>query len=89
MANINATEAYQETLSLTLEARSSGYQDLVSNANVLLSEMKKRDGWKPYSGPRIRETLLFGESGTYIRHGGYDLLNPLPADLFNDAYWEP
>jgi hypothetical protein len=89
MANINATEAYQEALSLAFEDRSSDYQDLVSNSNVALFEMKKRGGWRPYSGPYIRETLLFGESGTYTRHSGYDLLNPLPADLFNDAVFAP
>lgn len=89
MANINQTEAYQEALSLAFEDRSSDYQDLVSNSNVLLFEMKKRGGWRPYSGPYIRETLLFGESGTYVRHSGYDLLNPLPADLFNDAVFAP
>jgi hypothetical protein len=89
MANINATEAYQEALSLAFEDRSDGYQDLVSNGTVILHEMKKRGGWTPYSGPNIRETLLFGESGTYVRHAGYDVLNPLPADLFNDAVFVP
>lgn len=89
MANINSTEAYQEMLSLTLEDRSSGYQDLVSNGNILLYELKKRGAWQPYSGPKVRERLLFGESGTYVRYAGYDLLNPLPADLFNDAVWDP
>lgn len=89
MANINTTEAYQEALSLAFEDRSSDYQDLVSNSNVALFEMKKRGAWRPYSGPKIRETILFGESGTYLRYSGFDVLNPLPADLFNDAVFEP
>jgi hypothetical protein len=89
MANINSTEAYQEMLSLAVEDRSSGYQDLVSNGNILLSELKKRGAWKPYSGPKIRERLLYAESGTFVRYAGFDTLNPLPADLFNDAVWDP
>lgn len=89
MANINSTEAYQEMLSLAIEDRSSGYQDLVSNGNILLSEMKKRGAWKPYSGPAIRERILYGESGTYTRYAGYDTLDPRPADLFNDAVFTP
>lgn len=89
MANINATEAYQEALSLALEDRSASYQDLVSNSNVVFYEMKERGGWETFSGPNIRETLLFDESGTYTRYSGYDFLNPQPATLFNDAVFEP
>jgi hypothetical protein len=76
-------------LSLALEDRSSTWQDLVSNANVLLSEMRDRGGWQTFSGVNIRETLLYGESGTYTRYSGYDFLNPIPADLFNDAVFSP
>lgn len=85
MGNINALEQYQEAFSLALEDRSADYQDLVSNANVVLDEMRNRGGWQTFSGPAIRETLLFAESGTYVRYTGYDFLNPQPADLFNDA----
>jgi hypothetical protein len=89
MANINSLEAYQEAFSLALEDRSSDYADLVSNSNVLLYEMRQRGNFTTFSGPAIRETILFGESGTYIRYSGYDTLNPLPADLFNDAVFTP
>lgn len=89
MANINAVAAYQEALSLALEDRSGSYQDLVSNSNVVYFEMKDRGGWETFSGPNIRETLLFDESGTYTRYSGYDLLNPVPATLFNDAVFSP
>ena len=37
VAQLTSTEAYQELLSLALEDRSSGYQDLVSNSNALLA----------------------------------------------------
>lgn len=79
----------QETLSLALEERSAGYQDLVSNSNVLLYTLKQRDLWKPYSGPRIRERLLYNETGSGLFYSGYQFLNPVPTELINDAEWTP
>jgi hypothetical protein len=79
----------QEAFSLALEDRSKGYADLVSNANAILFMMKKRGQFKPFSGPSIRERLLYAESGTYTRYTGYQFLNPSPAELFNDAEFTP
>lgn len=86
---INTNERLQETLSLAIEDRSSGYQDLVSNANALLAVMKDKGMWKTFEGPTIRERLLFAESGTYTRYSGYQFLNPKPAELINDAEFTP
>lgn len=86
---INTNERLQEAFSLALEDRASGYQDLVSNSNVVFYEMKQRGGWKTFSGPTIRERLLYAESGTYTRYSGFDFLNPAPAELINDAEFEP
>ena len=78
-------ERLMEAFSLALEDRSQGYADLVSNSNALLFVMKKRGQFKTFSGPTIRERLLYNESGTYTRYSGYQYLNPAPAELFNDA----
>ena len=86
---LTTNERLQEALSLAVEDRSSGYQDLVSNANVLLSVMKKDGNWRTFEGPTIRERLLFAESGTYTRYSGYQFLNPKPAELINDAEFTP
>lgn len=64
---INSNERLQEAFSLALEDRSAGYADLVSNSNAILYLMKKRGGFKSFSGPTIRERLLYNESGTYTR----------------------
>ena len=82
-------ERLQETFSLALEDRSSGYQDLVSNANVVLAVMKSKGMWKSFEGPTIRERLMYAESGTYTRYSGYQFLNPEPAELINDAEFTP
>src|SRR6188508_1757339 len=88
MPNITSAAAYQQVLSMALEDRSSGYQDLVSNNNALLAVMKRKGLWKTYSGPKIRETLQVGKQVVQW-YSGYDqLLNPA-IDLFNDAYFEP
>src|SRR6185437_15335686 len=79
----------QEAFSLALEDRSRGYADLVSNSNAILAMMKKNGGWKTFSGPSIRERLLYNETGSYVRYSGYDFLNPIPAELFNDTEYTP
>ena len=89
MAALTSTEKLQEAFSLALEDRSQGYSDLVSNANALLYTMKKRGQFRPFSGPTIRERLLYNETGSYTRYGGYGYLNPSPVELFNDAEFTP
>ena len=86
---IVSNEKLQEAFSLALEDRAQGYQDLVSNSNAILYAIKERGGWKTFSGPTIRERLLYNESGTYTRYSGFDFLNPKPAELFSDAEFEP
>src|SRR5436190_3692022 len=88
MPNVTTNAQYQLILSMSLEDRSAGYQDLVSNNNVLLATLKRKGLWKTYSGPRIRETLQIGKQVAQW-YSGYDqLLNPA-IDLFNDAYFQP
>jgi hypothetical protein len=89
MAQIVSTEKLQEAFSLALEDRSAGYADLVSNSNAILALLKQKGGFKTFSGPTIRERLLYAESGTYTRYSGYGFLNPAPADLFSDAEFTP
>jgi hypothetical protein len=88
MANVTTNAAYQQILSMSLEERSSSYQDLVSNNNVLLACLKRKGLWSTYSGPRIRQTLQVSKQVAQW-YSGYDqLLNPA-IDLFNDAFYEP
>ena len=88
MPNVTTTAAYQQILSMALEDRSSGYQDLVSNNNALLAVMKRKGLWQTYSGPKIRQTLQIGKQSAQW-YSGYDqLLNPA-IDLFNDAFYDP
>ena len=86
---LTAVEKNQEILSLALEDRSKGYQDLVSNSNALLAVLKRKGLWQTYSGPRIRERLLYNETGSAVWYNGYDFLNPVPVELFNDAEFTP
>ena len=88
MPNIQTTAHYQQILSMALEDRSSGYEDLVSNNNALLLTMRKKGLWQTYSGPRIRQTLQIGKQIAQWYNGYDQLLNPA-VDLFNDAYFEP
>ena len=88
MPNLTTNVHYQQVLSMALEDRSSGYQDLVSNNNALLHVLNRKGAWETYSGPRIRETLQIAKQ-TAQWYSGYDqLLNPA-IDLFNAAYWDP
>jgi hypothetical protein len=85
---INPVAHYQQVLSITLEDRATGYQDLVSNSNALLALLNRKGLWQPYSGPRIRETLQIAKpSGQW--YSGYDFLDNAPVELFNDAYFTP
>ncbi len=88
MPNVTTAAAYQQILSMAVEDRSSGYQDMVSNNNALLHVLKRKGLWETYSGPKIRETLQIAKQVVQW-YSGYDqLLNPA-IDLFNDAVWDP
>jgi hypothetical protein len=88
MPNVTSNANYQQILSMAIEDRSSGYEDLVSNNNALLAVMRRKGLWKTYSGPKIRQTLQIGKQSAQW-YSGYDqLLNPA-IDLFNDAFFDP
>jgi hypothetical protein len=88
MPNITSNAAYQQILSMAVEDRSTGYQDLVSNNNAMLAVMRRKGLWHTYSGPKIRQTLQIGKQSAQW-YSGYDqLLNPA-IDLFNDAVFDP
>src|SRR5580765_3966278 len=88
MPNVTSNASYQQILSMAIEDRSSGYEDLVSNNNALLAVMRRKGLWQTYSGPKIRQTLQIGKQSAQW-YSGYDqLLNPA-IDLFNDAFWDP
>jgi hypothetical protein len=88
MPNITTNAQYQQILSMSLEDRSSDYQDLVSNNNAILAVLKRKGLWQTYSGPRIRQTLQIGKQSAQWYSGFDTLLNPA-IDLFNDAFYEP
>lgn len=85
---ITTVAAYQQVLSMALEERSRGYQDLVSNANCVLAMINKKGLWEPYSGPRIRQSLQIDKADAQW-YSGYDFLDNPPLELLNDAYWTP
>lgn len=85
---INPLSHYQQVLSMALEERSSGYEDLVANATPLIGVLKSKGLIKNYSGPRIRQTLKIAKP-TGQWYSGYDFLDNPPIELFNDAYWTP
>jgi hypothetical protein len=88
MPNVTSNTQYQQILSMAVEDRSSGYEDLVSNNNALLAVMRRKGLWQTYSGPKIRQTLQVGKQVAQW-YSGYDqLLNPA-IDLFNDAFYDP
>ena len=51
MPNVTTAAAYQQVLSMSLEDRSSGYEDLVSNNNALLAVLRRKGLWQTYYGP--------------------------------------
>lgn len=85
---INPVLHYQQILSMALEDRSRGYQDLVSNSNALLNVLQRKNLWRTYSGPRIRETLQIAKQDAQW-YSGYDFLENPPIELFNDAFFTP
>lgn len=85
---INPVLHYQQILSMALEDRSSGYQDLVSNNNALLAVLQRKGLWRTYSGPRIREKHQFNKQDAQW-YSGRDFLDNPPIELFGDAYFTP
>lgn len=85
---INPNYNYQQVLSMALEERSSAWQDIVSDAIPLFDVLRRKGLWEPYSGPRIRQTLLIDLPGIQW-YAGYDFLANPPKELFNDAYFTP
>ena len=85
---VNPNINYQQVLSMALEERSSGWQDIVSDAIPLFDALRRRGLWETYSGPRIRQTLLI-DLPEIQWYAGYDFLANPPRELFNDAYFTP
>lgn len=85
---INPLVHYQQVLSMALEDRSRGYQDLVSNANATLAVLRRKGLWQTYSGPRIRQTVQIDKQAAQW-YSGYDFLANPPIELFNDVYYTP
>jgi hypothetical protein len=84
-----STDKLSQAFSLALEERSTETQDLVTNSNVILAVLKKRGRFKTYSGPTIRYRVNYAQTGTSLWYDGYQFLNPLPADLVQDAEFTP
>lgn len=87
--SLTSVEKNQEIMSLALEDRSRGYQDLVSNSNALLHVLQTKQNWKTYSGATIRERLLYAKTGNVLWYNGFDFLANAPTELFNDAEFRP
>lgn len=85
---INSNVHYQQVLSMALEDRSSGWQDIVSNNIPLFDALNRKGLWETYSGPRIRQTLLI-DLPEIQWYDGYDYLDNPARELFNDAYFTP
>lgn len=85
---INPVTHYQQVLSMALEDRTPGYQDLVSDNNALLAVLRRKGLWRTYSGARIRETLQINKQDAQW-YSGWDALENPPIELFNDAYFTP
>lgn len=79
---------YQQVLSMALEDRSSGWQDIVSDAIPFFDALRRKGLWETYSGPRIRQTLLI-DLPEIQWYSSYDYLDNPPRELFNDAYFTP
>lgn len=87
-ANLTSVEKLQQAFSLATEDSSEGWEDLISNSNVFYHELERRKRWIPASGPTIRRRVAFAETGSYTRISGYQFLNPVPQDQWNDAEFE-
>lgn len=85
---INTNINYQQVLSMALEDRSRGWQDLVSDSIPLFDVLRRKGLWESYSGPRIRQTLLI-DLPSIQWYRDYDILANTPREQFNDAYWTP
>lgn len=89
MPELVTTERLQQALSVSMEERATGYVDLVSNANIIWYEMKQAKMMQPYVGPRIREHLVYSQTGTFKRYSGADYLMPTRTQIVNDAEYVP
>jgi len=85
---IQTNTNYQQVLSMALEDRSKTWQDIISNAIPFFDVLRRKGLWQPYSGPTIRQTLLF-DLPQIQWYSGYDFLANPPRELFNDAYFTP
>lgn len=85
---INANINYQQVLSMALEDRSRGWQDIVSKNSPLYDLLNRKGYWESYSGPRIRQRLMFSLPEIQF-YRDYDFLRNEPEEAFNDAYWTP
>lgn len=85
---ITSDRQYRQILSSALAERSSGIEDLVSDANPLYNVLKRKNRMRSFSGPEIRQTLQIAKQDAQW-YRGYDFLSNPPIELWNDAVWTP
>ena len=67
---------YRQILSTALAERSSGIEDLVSDANPLYNILKRKGRMRSFSGPEIRQTLQIDKQNAQWYRGS---MAPLAA----------
>lgn len=87
--NIAGNPRLYEAFSTALEDRAKTYQDIISDSSILLKIMKDRGMMKEFSGPTIRQALMYQKSGTYSGKGDFAQLSLESVPVLNDAEWTP
>ena len=84
--NLISTGIYSDVLATTIESRSGIVADNVTKNNALLTRLREKGRYKPFTGgSTILQELSFQANSTAMYYSGAEVLDISPADVISAA----
>jgi len=90
MSDTSYSKVFNAIVSTTMENYKSELADNIFDESVVLNQIKKDGGYKPFDGgTKLIEPLISGENSTAEAYGAYDQVDVTPQNNITSALYDP